>query len=176
LLQEGLSQDYRTSPCRTAWNSKTIDPMRYALLYYGAEDTVAEPKRRDDSIADIGSIGPERPESRTWLDIQLLPTTTAIVVRGGPTSTIIDGPLIARRQDLLSLRVIEAANLDKAMAFVEASLQGAVGLSACEIRPLASFQGSDEGADLPDKIGLPKGASIEVQMLLGDRRAEILPD
>jgi hypothetical protein len=114
--------------------------MQYALLYYGSDEMAAELERRDGSITDLGASASEQPPSETWLDVQLLPTTTAVVVRGGPTSVIIDGPLIAAKQDLLRLKVIEAPNLDKAMAFVEASLQCAVGTTACEIRPLVSLE------------------------------------
>jgi hypothetical protein len=118
--------------------------MQYALLYYGSDEMVAELERRGSSIINIGASASEQSASETWLDVRLLPTTTAVVVRGGPTSVIIDGPLIATKQDLLSLKVIEAPNLDKAMAFVEASFRRAVGMTACEIRPLVSLEGPHE--------------------------------
>jgi hypothetical protein len=114
--------------------------MQYALLYYGSEEMVTELERPDGSIIDLRASASEQPASETWLDVQLLPTTTAVVVRGRPTSAIIDGPLIATKQDLLRLKVIEAPNLDKALAFVEASLQRVVGTTACEIRPLVSLE------------------------------------
>ncbi|MDI4235484.1 hypothetical protein OZ411_21990 [Bradyrhizobium sp. Arg237L] len=122
-----------------SWD-KVTKPMQYAILYYGSEEMIAKFDRRDDSIADVDPNGPDEVRSETRLDVQLLPTTTAVVVRGGPVSAIIDGPLIARKQDLLSLKIIEAPNLDRALAFVEASFQDAVGMTACEIRPLAGLE------------------------------------
>jgi hypothetical protein len=44
--------------------------------------------------------------------------------------------LAITKHELLSLKVIDVPNLDKALALVEGSLRHAVGAVACEIRPL----------------------------------------
>jgi hypothetical protein len=123
--------------------------MLYALLYYGSEDAIGELRPLIGLSARHGS-GSNSVEltSAIKLDVQLLPTTTAVTVRGGVRPVVMDGPYDFAKDELLSFKVIKASNLDKALAFVESSLRGAEGPIACEIRPIARLENPYEAAIL----------------------------
>jgi hypothetical protein len=56
--------------------------------------------------------------------------------------------LALAKLELLGLKVIDVANSDKALAFVEECLRNAVATVACEIRPLVSLENPYEFAVL----------------------------
>jgi len=110
--------------------------MLYALLYYGSEDVLAELGLQTSSATDSDENNRDVPR----LEVQLLPTTTAVTVRWGTKPIVVDGPLALARHELLKLEIIDVANLDKALALVEDSLRNTIATVACEIRPLVSLE------------------------------------
>jgi hypothetical protein len=113
--------------------------MQYALLYYGSEDLLAELSWKEKWPSALGEDGSDMFAGAARLEVQLLPTTTAVTVRWGTRSPVLDGPRAFTKHELLNLKVIDVPNLDKALALVETSLRDATGLVACEIRPLVSL-------------------------------------
>jgi hypothetical protein len=114
--------------------------MQYALLYYGSEDMFAELSWKEELPSALGGDESDMFVSATRLEVHLFPTTTAVTVRWGTRSPVLDGPRAITKHELLSLKVIDVPNLDKALVLVEGSLRHAVGVVACEIRPLVSLE------------------------------------
>lgn len=118
--------------------------MLYALLCYGSEDEVACWTREQEqsvrqrcatAAGNMESLGARGPA------FQLMPTTTAITLRPGTTSKVIDGPFDETREQLLGMWLYDFANLEDAMAAAK-MLAEARGMDAgaLEVRPVAAFE------------------------------------
>jgi hypothetical protein len=111
------------------------DPVRYALLAYGNTDvrdgTPEEERRRIDAgIAEILA----RPEVTGWLRLHDVESATTVRHRPGGT-LLTDGPFIESKDFLGGLIVVEAGDLDGALA-VAGELQALRLGGAIEIRPV----------------------------------------
>jgi hypothetical protein len=110
--------------------------MKYAILCYHDEQLVESwAKEKDDAVlakrskvtaklASQGRMGPA---------VRLMPTTAATTVRNGRETVVLDGPFAETKEQLLGFYVVEAENLDGAVAMT------------FEIRPLKIF--------LPNGVG-----------------------
>jgi hypothetical protein len=126
--------------------SRSIEPassascrLMYALLFYGSEDVAAQGNReasRNDAVLTVPSPNAEAVWTR--LAVELLPTTTAVVLRGFPRPIVLDGPVAATNGELLRIYVISAADLSAAISSAQ-ELMGRPGDTACEIRPLSDI-------------------------------------
>jgi hypothetical protein len=104
--------------------------MKYALLAYSSP-----------TADQRGAIKPEiaqvlaRPSVTAWVRLQPAETATT-VSRGSRETLLTDGPFVDSKEYLGGLIVVEAANLDEALA-VAAELQGLMsGGGAIEVRPI----------------------------------------
>jgi hypothetical protein len=104
--------------------------MKYALLAYN-------PPGADQR----GSIPPEiaaalaRPNVKSWARLQLAESATTLSSPAGKT-LLTDGPFMDSKEYLGGLIIVEAANLDEALAFA-AELQGLMRAGgAIEVRPI----------------------------------------
>ena len=106
--------------------------MKYALLAYSRGETVGEPGRARCSPALAAVL--DRPNVTGW--VRLKPAESATTVRLEARKTLLtDGPFVDSKEFLGGLILIEAENLDGALA-VAAELQE-LGLSAAiEVRPV----------------------------------------
>jgi hypothetical protein len=110
--------------------------MQYALLAYGSQRDGGDPM--DDAIAAVLT----RPEVTGWA--RLHADGSATTVRTGEGRILLtDGPFIETKEYLAGVIVVEADNLDAALA-IAAELQGTRTIGAIEVRPIAgaSFRGA----------------------------------
>jgi hypothetical protein len=110
--------------------------MQYALLAYGSQRTQAGPVAA--AIADVLA----RPCVTGWA--RLHADESATTVRNGEGRTLLtDGPFIETKEFLAGIIVVEADNLDAALAIAE-ELQDTRTSGAIEVRPIleALFDGA----------------------------------
>ena len=116
--------------------------MLYAILCYDREDVVnAWSKEQDDAIMErlMAVQAPLAEQGRIGPVARLLPTTAATTIRKGRDAMILDGPFAETKEQLLGFYVIDADDLDGALAIARdlAAASGSPG--AFEIRPLRIF-------------------------------------
>ncbi|HVY96192.1 MAG TPA: YciI family protein [Solirubrobacterales bacterium] len=109
--------------------------MRYALLMYGnaevRERTPEEERRRTNAaVAEVL----ERPDVSGWLRLQDAESATTLRCEQRRT-LLTDGPFVDSKDFLGGFIVVEAEDLDGALAIAE-ELQELRGAGACEIRPV----------------------------------------
>jgi hypothetical protein len=109
--------------------------LRYALLAYGNADlraarTEEEGRRIEGAIAAVM----ERPQVSGWLRLQDPGTATTVRHRQGKT-LLIDGPFVESKDFLGGFILVEAEDLDAALA-VAGELQEVQGTVAIEVRPV----------------------------------------
>jgi hypothetical protein len=105
--------------------------MEYALLIYNKGDVERRPTREiHPTIAAIL----DRPEVTGWVRLQ--PAETATTVTLGARQTLLtDGPFVDSKEFIAGLILVEADNLDGALA-VAAELQELDRTAAIEVRPI----------------------------------------
>jgi len=114
--------------------------MKYMLLAYGAEDAWTEPERAE-CMAESTQLCHELAEKGQFLGASPLhpvATATCVRVRRGNRLTT-DGPFAETTEQLGGYFLIEAANLDEAIAIagrIPAASKGTI-----EIRPVFELSG-----------------------------------
>lgn len=116
--------------------------MLYAILCYDREDVVnAWSKDEDDAVMErlMAVQAPLAEQGRIGPVARLLPTTAATTIRKGKDAMILDGPFAETKEQLLGFYVVDADDLDGALAIARdlAAASGSPG--AFEIRPLRLF-------------------------------------
>ena len=112
--------------------------MQYALLAYGEQNTRDAARPMESAIAAVLA----RPQVTGWA--RLHADESATTVRSGDGSALLtDGPFIDTKEYLAGVIVIEADNLDGALA-VARELQETRTGGAIEVRPIreAQFRGA----------------------------------
>jgi hypothetical protein len=109
--------------------------LRYALLAYGNIDvrdrrTEDEQRRIDAGIAEVLA----RPNVTGWLRLQSVDSATTVRHEQGRT-LFTDGPFVDSKDFLGGLIIVEAENLDGALA-VARELQDLTTSGAIEVRPV----------------------------------------
>lgn len=106
--------------------------MKYALLAYSRGGTHGEPGPREMQ-PDVAAVL-DRPNVTGWVRLQ--PAESATTIRLEARKTLLtDGPFVDSKEFLGGLILIEADNLDGALAFA-AELQELDITAAIEIRPV----------------------------------------
>jgi hypothetical protein len=117
-------------------------PMLYAILCYHDEAAVGAWTREEDDavMARLDVVhGKLAAEGRLGPTARLLPTTAATTLRKDrEPALVLDGPFAETKEQLLGFYVIEAADLDGALA-VARDLGKANPGGAYEIRPIGLF-------------------------------------
>jgi hypothetical protein len=114
--------------------------LRYALLIYDdieVRDRTAADERRRITAAVLEVL--ERPEVTGWLRLQDFESATTVRREQG-RSLLTDGPFIDSKDFLGGFVVVEAANLDGALALAE-QLQELRPWGAIEVRPVREEPG-----------------------------------
>lgn len=109
--------------------------MRYALLAYSNADVrarrpEAEQRRIDAAVADVLA----RPNVTGWLRLQDIESATTVSQNRGRT-LLTDGPFVDSKDFLGGLILVEAEDLDGALA-VARELQAVSEVRAIEVRPV----------------------------------------
>ena len=106
--------------------------MKYALLNYGKGEAPAENAVRDMPPGVAAVLA--RPNVSGWVRLQRPESATTVTLEGR-TTLLTDGPFVDSKEFLGGFIMIEAANLDEALA-VAAELQELDITSAIEVRPV----------------------------------------
>jgi hypothetical protein len=112
------------------------DVLRYALLAYGSTDVrdrmpKDERRRVDAGIAEILA----RPNVTGWLRLQNVESATTVRHEEGRT-LLTDGPFVDSKDYLGGFILVEAENLDGALAVADELQEVRGGAGAIEIRPV----------------------------------------
>jgi hypothetical protein len=111
--------------------------MQYALLAYGQQNTRDAARPMESAIAAVLA----RPNVTGWA--RLHADESATTVRGGERGTLLtDGPFIETKEYLAGVIVIEADNLDGALAVARELQEPRTG-GAIEVRPVFEAQFSE---------------------------------
>jgi hypothetical protein len=106
--------------------------MKYALLAYSRGETNGEPRPREMHPGIAAVL--ERPNVTGWVRLQ--PAESATTIRLEARKTLLtDGPFVDSKEFLGGLILVEAENLDGALA-VAAELQELDITAAIEVRPV----------------------------------------
>jgi hypothetical protein len=104
--------------------------MEYALLVYSSPSNQEAVRPMDPAIADVLS----RPFVTGWARLHADETATTIRGDGG-SALLTDGPFIESKEFLAGLIMVEADNLDAALAIARELRQTMTG-GAIEVRPV----------------------------------------
>lgn len=105
--------------------------MQYALLAYRSPDAPREADAPiDDAIAELLA----RPDVAGWARLHADESATTLRTSGGKT-LITDGPFVDSKEYLAGVIVIEADNLDGALAIAQ-DFQDTRTSGAIEVRPI----------------------------------------
>ncbi len=110
--------------------------MKYALLAYSRGD-----RRPTDKIDPAIAAVLDRPEVTGWLRLQSADSATTVKLEARRT-LLLDGPFIDSKEFLGGLILVEADNLDGALA-IAAELQELDLSAAIEVRPVLEQELSD---------------------------------
>ena len=116
--------------------------MLYAVLCYDREDVVGAWSREEDDAVMIrlGAVQEKlAAEGRIGPVARLLPTTAATTIRKGDRPVVLDGPFAETKEQLLGFYIVDADDLNGALAIARdlAAASGSPG--AFELRPLRMF-------------------------------------
>ena len=106
--------------------------MKYALLAYSREDTSGEPRTREMHPGIAAVL--DRPDVSGWLRLQPSESATTVKLEAR-TLLLTDGPFVDSKEFLGGLIVVEADDLDGALA-IAAELQALDLTAAIEVRPV----------------------------------------
>jgi hypothetical protein len=125
--------------------------MHYMLLLMGEEvDWEAiTPEEAQASLDDMGKFNEELEAAGAMVSgggLESRATATVVRFDEGGNTTVTDGPFIETKEQLMGFWIIEAGNLDEALAWAKKTpLQGA----SLEVRPLIGTAGEDiDGEEL----------------------------
>jgi hypothetical protein len=105
--------------------------MQYALLVYAPEDSERAARPMPGTLATLF----DQPSVTGWA--RLHAGESATTLRHTDAGTLLtDGPFIDSKEYLAGLILIEAGNLDRALAIAEQMLQETRAGSAIEVRPI----------------------------------------
>jgi len=117
--------------------------MLYAILCYNDEAAVgAWSKDYDDKVmADLMAVQKPLVEAGKMGPVaRLLPTTAATTVRkGAGEPVVLAGPFAETKEQFLGFYVLDADNLDEAIAVVRDLAEANPGMGSYEIRPVGTF-------------------------------------
>jgi hypothetical protein len=106
--------------------------MKYALLAYSRGETYGEPRPREMQPGLTAVL--DRPNVTGWIRLQPAESATTVTLDARKT-LLTDGPFVDSKEFLGGLILIEAENLDGALA-VAAELQELDTTAAIEVRPV----------------------------------------
>jgi hypothetical protein len=106
--------------------------MKYALLNYAKEQTVGESRPREIHPAVAAVL--ERPNVSGWIRLQTAESATTVTLESRKV-LLTDGPFVDSKEFLAGLILVEADNLDGALA-VASELQELDVTTAIEVRPV----------------------------------------
>jgi hypothetical protein len=111
--------------------------MQYALLAYGSPSNEDATRPIDDALAEVLA----RPSVAGWA--RLHADESATTVRNGERGALLtDGPFIDTKEFLAGVIMVEAENIDEALAIAQEMQQTRTG-GAIEVRPVREWMFHD---------------------------------
>jgi hypothetical protein len=104
--------------------------MKYALLAYNAYTADQRGPMRPEIAAVLAREG-----VKSWMRLQPAGSATTLSTRDGRT-TVTDGPFVDSKEHIGGLIVVEAANLDEALAIASELQDARTDEGAIEVRPI----------------------------------------
>jgi hypothetical protein len=127
-------------PRRSVHHQERRTPMKYMLLTYMDEKALAKlsPEEQQRAIAHCGPhLEKLRAEEKLVAGAGLQPTASATTIRRQEGKRLlIDGPFAETREQLAGYTIIEAKDLDEAIALASGFV-GETGLDSVEVRPVS---------------------------------------
>ena len=120
--------------------------MLYAIFCYNLEDVVGSWTATEDAAVMARLAGVEQElaaAGRLGPVARLLPTTTAVTLRKGRETVVIDGPFAETGEQLLGFYVVDCADLDQAIDAARQLAAANPGAGAYEIRPIGDYRPAD---------------------------------
>ncbi|CAM2064140.1 YciI family protein [Sulfidibacter corallicola] len=118
--------------------------MLYSVLIYDTEsviDALSEEEHKARLDRHLHFQDDPRDQQELGAVVKLMPTTTAVTLRGGPIEdTVLDGPFAETKEQLLGFYLIECPSLEAAVQQVK---KLPLETGAVEIRPVAYFEGGN---------------------------------
>jgi hypothetical protein len=112
------------------------DVLRYALLAYGSTDVRDRMPKDERRRVDAGIAAMlARPNVTGWLRLQNVESATTVRHEEGRT-LLTDGPFLDSKDYLGGFILVEAENLDSALAVADELQEVRGGAGAIEIRPV----------------------------------------
>jgi hypothetical protein len=115
--------------------------MLYSLFCYNSEAVVGSwTKEQDDAVLAKRKVVRDRLYAQGKLGpvARLMPTSSAVTVRGGAEPMVIDGPFAETKEQLLGFYIVDCASLEEAVDIARSMVDD---IGAFEIRPLRLFHG-----------------------------------
>ena len=116
--------------------------MFYALLCYNDEATVwSLDKKQDNEVMDRLAVvrGRLQKQGKLGPSLRLLPTTAATTVRKGKEAMVLDGPFAETKEQLLGFYIIDADDLEGAVAVAQDLAKASGSHGSYELRPVGFF-------------------------------------
>ena len=111
---------------------------RYLLSIYQPDGDPPPPEVLDPVMEELGRLNEEMQAAGAWVFAAgLHPPSTATVIRSGDEVLLTDGPFAEGKEHLGGFTVIEAEDLDAALAWGK-RLAGVLAPLAIEVRPVAA--------------------------------------
>jgi hypothetical protein len=119
-----------------------MDPMHYALLAY-EDASLTESRTSQDQLALLGEYGRVAQElamsGKLVFGDGLKSAATATTLRPGTSVPLItDGPIVEGREHLIGIFVIDAVDIDEAIAWAAKMPHASSGTGGVEIRPVGA--------------------------------------
>ncbi len=117
--------------------------MLYAILCYDSENVVGSwTKEEDDrAIAKLEVVEQKlAKQNRLGPVARLMPTKTAVTLRKGQKSMLMDGPFAETKEVLLGFFIVECATREEAIEAAKELGQASSTQGSYEIRPLMVFK------------------------------------
>ena len=113
--------------------------MRFAMFCY-APEAVEWRKEDDEAVMAKHMVTQAKLEAAGKLgpNLRLMPTSTAMSIRGGAEPMVLDGPFVETKEVLLGFWVFEAASLDEAIEIAREYASHMPG-GGLELRPVKEF-------------------------------------
>jgi len=117
--------------------------MQFMILCYDSEaETFAWSKEKDDQVmATLGAVQEKLAAQHRLGPVgRLMPTKSARTIRKGEKPVVMDGPFAETKEQLLGFYVIEAADMEGALAVAQDLAKASGSAGAFEVRPMMLFR------------------------------------
>ncbi|MGO4831709.1 YciI family protein [Rhizobiaceae sp. 2RAB30] len=113
--------------------------MRFAMFCY-APESIEWRKEDDDAVMakHMATDAGLKAAGRLGPSLRLMPTGTAMSIRGGAEPTVLDGPFVETKEVLLGFWVFDAASLEEAIETAREYASHMPG-GGLELRPVKEF-------------------------------------